>query len=796
MLTMCASAGSMPSMIWPLARRLLSKAAALLILPGVGAGAGLLLSPGVSSQRLPYGDASLGRVATQTVRARRDYDILDEEATRKRREEAQGDVRPVYDYDSHGLGEVRSRIAESFARLREEVAPATDSGEGHEHKVGVTKLAPGDLESLRQELMGRLQALVDPRDFQRLAEEGFSPAAERTLADLVSSQMQHLILEDRTLLPSERARGIYVRALPEGTPGSEVVQDLDTLKDLTGARLDVERAAADVKDLPASLRRVLGHLARGALRANLTYDAAETARRRDQAFNGVAPVVLQLHRGEPILSEGERIEPNHLLIFRAIRDQTQPLDVASARLGAGLFAVLLAYLCYRFARFLNLGLTRKDQLFLALLLLSGLALSRGLLVSGELLREGVSLPSGLASRLVSLGPPSALGEALDYAIPMTLGSALAALLLGPMPALLFALLSAGLVGLLRESSLSFALLSLSGSLLVVRRLRGVATSGAIFRAFLWVGLCNVALVGCFALFGGRFLGSAVVAEALASFVGGGLLTALLCFLLLPLCEVVFGYASDRRLLGFSNLNHPALKELIVRAPGTYHHSIMLAGLCEGAARAIGADAVLARTIALYHDLGKGKNPLAFNENQKALGRIELSDPLKAAQQLKQHVEDGLEIARRHRVPKVVLDAIAQHHGTRPVAHFRAQVKALSLDVDAGDPAFVYQGPKPRTREVALLMLADVVEAASRTPALGNSPMPIEIEGFVRAIVAELVADGQFEECALSLIDLRKLTISLARDLQTGLAARAAGSATSEVRTSGVSSPPENRLRLN
>jgi putative nucleotidyltransferase with HDIG domain len=782
-------------MIWPLARRLLSKAAALLMLLGVGAGAGLLLSPGVSTQRLPYGDASLGHIATQTVRARRDYTVLDEEATRKRREEAQADVRPVYDYDSRGLAEVHSRIAESFVRLREELAPTGEAADGREHKSGASRLSPGDLESMRQELMGRLQALVDPRDFQRLAEEGFSPFAERTLAELVSSQMQHLILEDRTLLPSERARGIYVRALPEGTPGSEVVQDLDTLKDLAGARLDVERVAADLKDLAPSLRRALGHLARGALRANLTYDAAETARKRDQAFNEVAPVVLQLHRGELILAEGERIEPKHLLVFRAVRDQTQPLDAASARLGAGLFAVLLAYLCYRFARFLNLGLTRKDQLFLAFLLLTGLALSRGLLVSDELLREGVSLPRVLASRLGSLGPTWALGEALDYAIPMTLASALAALLLGPLPAMLLALLFAGLIGLLRESSLSFALLSLAGSLLVVRRLRGAATNGAIFRAFLWVGLCNAALVGCFALFGGRFLGSAAGAEALAGFIGGGLLTSLLCFLLLPLCELSFGYASDRRLLALCNLNHPALKELIVRAPGTYHHSIMLAGLCEGAARAIGANVVLGRAMALYHDLGKAKNPLAFNENQKALGRVELSDPLKAAEQLKRHVEDGLEMARRHRVPRVVLDAIAQHHGTRPVAHFREQVMALSLDVDADDPAFVYQGPKPRSREAALVMLADVVESASRTSALGSTPQLAEVDALVRRIAAEIIADRQFEECPLSLGDLEKICVSLVRDLHAGLIARAAGSAPSELQPSGTS-PTESRLQLN
>jgi putative nucleotidyltransferase with HDIG domain len=588
-----------------LARRLLSEAAVLLMLLGVGAGAGLLLSPGVSTQRLPYGDPSLGRVATRTVRARRDYDVLDEEATRKRREEAQSEVRPVYDYDSRELPEVRSRIAESFAYLRDQLARLTENTQAREHKARPPRLSQSDLEWMRQELMGRLQALVDPRDFQGLAEEGFSPEAEHALGDLVSGEMQHLILEDRTLLPGERSRGIYVRALPEGTPGSEVVQDLDTLRDLADARLDVERAAADLKELPLAARRALGHLARGALRANLTYDAAETARRREQAFNGVAPVVLQLHRGEPILTEGERIEPRHLLIFRAIRDQTQPLDVASARLGAGLFAALLAYLCFRFGRFLNVLQSPRDLLFLALLLLVGLGFSRGLLTAGEIWREGASLPPPIASRLGPLGSPWALGEALDYAIPMTLGPALAALLLGPLPALLLAILSAGLFGLLRESSLSFALLSLAGSLLVIRRLRGAATSGAVFGAFLWLGLCNAVLVSCFALFGGRFLGSAVIAEALASFVGGALVTSMLCFALLPLCELVFGYASDRRLLQLCNLNHPALKELIVRAPGTYHHSIVLAGLCEAAARAIGADVVLARTMALYHDVGKG-----------------------------------------------------------------------------------------------------------------------------------------------------------------------------------------------
>jgi len=232
----------------------------------------------------------------------------------------------------------------------------------------------------------------------------------------------------------------------------------------------------------------------------------------------------------------------------------------------------------------------------------------------------------------------------------------------------------------------------------------------------------------------------------------------------------------------------------VRAPGTYHHSVVLAGLCENAARAIGADAVLARAMALYHDLGKVRNPLAFNENQKALGRAELSDPAMAAEQLKRHVEDGLELARKHRVPRVVLDAIEQHHGTRQVAHFREQVQALSLDVEADHPSFFYRGPRPRSREAGLLMLADAVEAASRRAVPGGLSQPAQIEGLVKGLTAELVAEGQLEECALSLADLGKITACLTRDLHLSLAARATGGSMPEVKASSPAA--ESRLQLN
>ena len=158
-----------------------------------------------------------------------------------------------------------------------------------------------------------------------------------------------------------------------------MVTDLETLRDLTSARGEIERAAEGIPgELPAPLRRALGRLARGALRPNLTYDAAETARRRARARDEVAPVVLHFSRGERILEPGERIEPRHLLLFQAIRAQAHPEDAARTRIGGGLLAALLAFLCYKLARpMVGRRPTRRDALFAGVVLLLNLALVQG-----------------------------------------------------------------------------------------------------------------------------------------------------------------------------------------------------------------------------------------------------------------------------------------------------------------------------------------------------------------------------------------------------------------------------------
>jgi hypothetical protein len=285
----------------------------------------------------------------------------------------------------------------------------------------------------------------------------------------------------------------------------------------------------------------------------------------------------------------------------------------------------------------------------------------------------------------------------------------------------------------------------------------------VLRAGLAAGVAGAALAAATGLHGG-LPAVDLVAPALAAFLGGALLLPAVVALLQPAVEGLFGYATDARLLELASLNHPALKELIVQAPGTYHHSIVMGSLVEAAAEAIGADALLARVGAYYHDVGKTKNPLAFAENQRGVNEHDQLAPALSALVVKRHVADGLEAARRWRLPRPVADLIAQHHGTRRILYFWAkQQKAAEAGGPAADEsAFRYAGPRPRTREAALVMIADACEASARALA---EPTPQALRATVEARLAELVAEGQLEECDLTLRDLAAITGAMAGALE-------------------------------
>jgi putative nucleotidyltransferase with HDIG domain len=252
---------------------------------------------------------------------------------------------------------------------------------------------------------------------------------------------------------------------------------------------------------------------------------------------------------------------------------------------------------------------------------------------------------------------------------------------------------------------------------------------------------------------GQQLKPEMLAQDAAWAVANALLSVALAFLLLPITEHVLGLTSDITLLELSDLNRPLLRRLQLEAPGTYHHSMVVGSLAERAAEAIGANSLLARVSAYYHDIGKLAKPEYFNENIPPHVRNphEKLSPNMSTLVVKSHLNEGVELARREHLPRAVRAAIPEHHGTMAMAYFYA--KALELDPGARREDFSYPGPRPRSRETAILMLADGVEGASRAL---SEPTPSRIRGLVTRNIEERVQQGQLDECGLTLLELAKI----------------------------------------
>jgi putative nucleotidyltransferase with HDIG domain len=234
-------------------------------------------------------------------------------------------------------------------------------------------------------------------------------------------------------------------------------------------------------------------------------------------------------------------------------------------------------------------------------------------------------------------------------------------------------------------------------------------------------------------------------------------------ILLPLFEWLFQITTSIKLLELSNLNLPLLKQLAERAPGTYHHSIMVGLLAEAGAEAVGGDALFARVACYYHDIGKSVRPSYFIENQSYMdNRHDKLSPKMSSIVLANHVKQGVEIAKKHKLPPRIIDIIPQHHGTGLMKFFYYKARRATEDESmALEHEFRYPGPKPKSKEAAIIMIADSVEAAARTV---QEPTPTKLRNMVDMISGRLRDDGQFDDCDITIRDLRIVAESFVKVL--------------------------------
>ena len=365
------------------------------------------------------------------------------------------------------------------------------------------------------------------------------------------------------------------------------------------------------------------------------------------------------------------------------------------------------------------------------------------------------LLTALADILGEHIPMAALQDpfGLYFAIPFAFGGMLLTLLVDLNVGLMISMVISALAGLFYGDPY-IAVYALLGSLAGIYSISQYRERSGLIKSGLWVGLVNaLAVFGIHLLRQDIFIWSELLTP-LAMGALSGMLAAGLTSIFLPGLESLFKITTDIRLLELSNLNTPILRRLAVEAPGTYHHSLMVGNLAEAAAEAIGANPLLGRVGAYYHDLGKLLKPEYFTENQAAGVNKHATLPASmSCLVLASHVKDGLELAKQAGLMETIVDMIAQHHGTRVMTYFYQKAKELAVanGQEIREEDFRYPGPKPQSKEAAILMMADPVEAASRTLLSPSAP---QIQGLIDRLIEDVLADNQLDECDITIREIR------------------------------------------
>lgn len=343
-------------------------------------------------------------------------------------------------------------------------------------------------------------------------------------------------------------------------------------------------------------------------------------------------------------------------------------------------------------------------------------------------------------------------EGAVFGMPIAAGAMLVTLLFDFHTAIFFSFIVSLLSGLWLHDSI-YPVYAFVGSLTAAFSVIRCKKRSALLKGGLYVGGSNIATAIILLLFQGQLFTEKAVSTLLFA-TSTGLSVPAVVSLLLPVLEYTFNITTDISLLELLDLNQPLMKNLMINAPGTYHHSVIVGNLVESAAEAAGVNPLLARVSAYYHDIGKIKMPEYFIENYIAtVSKHDKLTPHMSSMIISSHVKEGVELARQHKLPQSIIDIIQQHHGTSVMTYFYQKAKDQGVGNHPTEEDYKYTGPRPQTRVAALIMMADAVEAASRVL---TDPTPARITALVDRIINHIFLEGQLDECELTLKDISEV----------------------------------------
>jgi hypothetical protein len=668
-----------------------------------------------------------GQVAPADVVAPFDLTIEDADATARQKAAAEAGVLPVYTYDANVFANTEDKIRALFAEGR---AWTTRFPENHQSAA------------LRTLLIDKQGIDLELADVQTLVRLKFPADLEETLVSLAAKAFsQGIIVSKNLFIHGEAERGLALNDL-QGRERAVRVTDLQDIGE-SERRFNDELARIE---MPARSRAALANLGQIFLTANVTYNKIETERRKALAQNAVDTVSFLVKKDRVIVRKGDEVTPEALKIL----DQyNQRIRRRSSWLPgfAGLFILYLFLFLTLWSYLVKAYKTpQADRQFrmTAAALVGSLILYKVFLVLSTTVSGAVVVPS------------LARVEVFYYAFPLQAASLIFAFLLPDPVTLVYIVLNSLTAGLLFGGDFVLTIFSFVGGLAAiygVRLYRKRYRAATLRAGFIVLPPVNALLLMAFYLILRRSSLASVPAEV-AMGVLGGAASAVLAFLLLPLVESGFGFVTGSKLLELTNSDLPIFRQLSEEAPGSYHHSLIVASLAEKAAEELGIDTQLAKAGALYHDIGKTKMPEYFIENRTREFDLHKDlTPSMSTLVIKNHVKEGAELARKLKLPRPLREIIEQHHGNSLVRYFYAKAKQTydPIDQTVGEESFRYPGPPPQSKEAGLVMVADSVEAASRSL---KSPTKDNLKRVITDIINGTLQDGQLDACDFSLRELR------------------------------------------
>lgn len=730
------------------------------ILLGTVAIIAVLLLPSLSTTVPQY---KIGDVVRKDIKSPKDFLIEDKEATQKKRAEAARSALTVYDFDNLLALKLKHRISQAFKHMQtllsEDNPRSSTKGADVQSVAGSLKSKPpNEVTSLHDQIWSEkstfenmLGVHVDTKAYKVLVREHFSEQVSQGIAGLVTPVLENGIVGNKQLLIQQQQKAILVRQL---SPKQETrCTDFQKFYSLEDAKAAVAKAGKSIfKDLDYPVRKVIIGLAQSLLQPNLTLNKEKTEERRNQAIANAKAVLTQVKQGEMLVREGEKISRVDMLKLQALESEMRKEDALASTLGFVLLAITFFVISFVVTSntYRSPPLKNKDLLFLSVMLIVLFLLSE----------VSVYLVKGITSSI----PHSVRASSAFYAIPVQAGAMTVCLFMGIQIALPFAVTIAFLTSFLFENQFEMFIFFMLSGMVSAYWVRNCKEQNTLIKAGLKVGVVNTLLVTTLYMFHESGPGIKLVWEWGFGLLGGatsGILTTGLA----PVIEMIFGYTTNIKLLELANLDQPLLRKLMLQAPGTYHHSVIVGSLVEAAASVIGGNPLLGKVSGYYHDIGKIKKPAYFIENQaRCKNRHDKLAPSMSSLILTSHVRDGVEIAKEHRLGKAIVDIIQQHHGTSLISYFYEKAKKLKGEKFVNIEHFRYPGPKPQTKEAGLVLLADAVEAASRTL---ENPTPARIKGLVQRIINNMFLDGQLDECELTLKDINQIANTFTKIL-TGI----------------------------